>query len=256
MAERSRSGGGDTRRAVMAQLLKRGPVTTVRLAEALGLSAAGVRRHVDILVQEGLAESCTPPAVAGEEAGRGRPAKYFRLTDAGRAEFGNTYESLALDALDLVASLGGPDAVSALAKARAETILAGVRGVGERADGVEAVEADPADVASVVNAVAEALERHGYAASVTQAGGGIQLCQHHCPVEAVAAKHPEICEAEHEAISRLVGSHVQPLALIADGHGICTTNIPLAGAASVAAKGREPIERSGAHDESTSRARS
>ena len=36
----------------------------------------------------------------------------------------------------------------------------------------------------------------------------------------------ELCEAEHEAIAELLGQHVQPLATIIDGHGVCTTNIP------------------------------
>ena len=33
--------------------------------------------------------------------------------------------------------------------------------------------------------------------------------------------------AEGEIISRILGQHVQPLATIADGNGICTTNIPI-----------------------------
>ncbi|WP_284522915.1 helix-turn-helix transcriptional regulator [Corynebacterium aquatimens] len=233
MAERTRSGGGDTRRAVMAQLLKRGPVSAADLADGLGLSAAGVRRHLDALVAEGLAETCSPNQVAGEEAGRGRPPKHFRLTDAGRDHFGTSYDSLALEAVDLIKDLGGEGAVRTFAKGRISKILGGVR---------SAAEGEADDVEAVVAEVAAALEDHGYAATVTRAGGGIQICQHHCPVSAVAAAHPELCEAEHEAIAELVGRHIQPLALIADGHGICTTNIPL----SVTSPAGDTNERSGA----------
>jgi predicted ArsR family transcriptional regulator len=84
-------------------------------------------------------------------------------------------------------------------------------------------------------ALAEALSADGYAASTRQAPGpagdgrgstGTQLCQHHCPVAHVAEQFPELCEAETEVFARLLGTHVQRLATIAHGDGICTTHIP------------------------------
>ena len=115
--------GGDTRSQVMSVLLKRGPVTASDIAEELQLSAAGVRRHVDKLVSEGLAEACAPRNVAGEEQGRGRPAKHFRLTAAGRERFGSNYDGLALDAVELIQCIGGEDAVRDFARSRVEKIL-------------------------------------------------------------------------------------------------------------------------------------
>ena len=55
---------------------------------------------------------------------------------------------------------------------------------------------------------------------------GEQLCQHHCPVAHVAERFPQLCEAETEPSARLVGGHVQRLATIAHGDGVCTTHIP------------------------------
>ena len=56
---------------------------------------------------------------------------------------------------------------------------------------------------------------------------GEQLCQQHCPVSHVAHEFPELCEAETAAISRMLGGrHVQRLATIAHGDGVCTTCIP------------------------------
>ncbi|MEZ5191439.1 MAG: hypothetical protein R2734_02150 [Nocardioides sp.] len=55
---------------------------------------------------------------------------------------------------------------------------------------------------------------------------GDQLCQQHCPVSHVAHEFPELCEAETEAIARVLGTHVQRLATIAHGDGVCTTCIP------------------------------
>ena len=63
-------------------------------------------------------------------------------------------------------------------------------------------------------------------ASVGPRGNGVELCQHHCPIAHVAAEFPQLCEAETEAFSRVLGTHVQRLATIAHGDGVCTTYIP------------------------------
>ena len=42
----------------------------------------------------------------------------------------------------------------------------------------------------------------------------------------VAAEFPQLCEAETRAFARLLGTHVQRLATIAHGDGVCTTHIP------------------------------
>ncbi len=55
---------------------------------------------------------------------------------------------------------------------------------------------------------------------------GEQLCQQHCPVSHVAHEFPQLCEAETAAIGEVLGTHVQRLATIAHGDGVCTTCIP------------------------------
>ena len=75
--------------------------------------------------------------------------------------------------------------------------------------------------------LAAALSADGYAASIEEVGTGVQVCQHHCPVAHVAADFPQLCEAETEAFGRLLGTHVQRLATIAHGDGVCTTHVPI-----------------------------
>ncbi|MDY3127695.1 MAG: metalloregulator ArsR/SmtB family transcription factor [Corynebacterium sp.] len=207
----SRTTEGDTRRHIMALLLKHGPSTASFLGEELDLSAAGIRRHLDNLVEDGLTEIVHRRSIAN--AGRGRPAKHFQLTDSGRSHFGHAYDELASDALNALRAIGGSEAVKQFALQRLHRILGEIP--------------DHSDPARIAEDLAKALDAHGYAASVADAGSGVQICQHHCPVAHVAADHPELCEAEQEIFADLLGKHVQPLASIADGHGICTTNIPI-----------------------------
>uniref|UniRef100_UPI0005B89A78 helix-turn-helix transcriptional regulator n=1 Tax=Actinomyces polynesiensis TaxID=1325934 RepID=UPI0005B89A78 len=79
-------------------------------------------------------------------------------------------------------------------------------------------------------ALADALTQDGYSATVRDIGGGkiaIQLCQGHCPIQQVAEDFPQLCDAETQAFSRLLGVHVQRLATLAGGEHVCTTHIPV-----------------------------
>jgi predicted ArsR family transcriptional regulator len=209
---------GRTRDRVSALLLEHGPQTATELAERLGISPAAVRRHLDALVGAGrLEERLSRDA----HRGRGRPARRFHLTDAGRSAFPHAYDDLALTALRYVAASGGPEAVRAVA----EQQLAGLEARASSAV-EEAVRAHPGAPVDRAQALAAALTAEGYAATASAISGGGQLCQHHCPVAHVAAEFPQLCEAETAVIGRLVGTHVQRLATIAHGDGICTTHIP------------------------------
>jgi predicted ArsR family transcriptional regulator len=74
--------------------------------------------------------------------------------------------------------------------------------------------------------LAQVLTNDGFAASVSTTPAGAQMCQHHCPVAHVAEEFPQMCEAETEMFARLLGTHVQRLATIAHGDGVCTTHLP------------------------------
>ena len=106
---------GHTRSAIV-QLLLEGAVTASQIGEQLGISAAGVRRHLDALIEAGDAESSA--AAAWQHNGRGRPAKRYRLTAAGRAKLGHTYDDLAAAAMRQLREIGGDDAIRTFARRR------------------------------------------------------------------------------------------------------------------------------------------
>ncbi len=203
-----------TRQRVARSILDNGPSTAVALAERLDLTPAAVRRHLDHLVEEG-AVTAAEQRVYGAR-GRGRPAKVFALTDGGRDEFDQQYDDLAVDALRYLAETAGDEAVLEFARRRVAFI--------ER--DCERLLADRPDL-SPAHALAQVLTDGGYAATIRELPVvGAQLCQQHCPVAHVAHEFPQLCEAETEAIGRVLGTHVQRLATIAHGDGVCTTCIP------------------------------
>ncbi|WP_328355562.1 transcriptional regulator [Mycobacterium sp. NBC_00419] len=206
---------GQTRRAIVQLLLESGSITAAEIGQQLGISAAGVRRHLDALIEGGDAEA--QAAASWQQVGRGRPAKRYRLTPAGRAKLEHTYDDLASAAMRQLREIGGEEAVQTFARRRIDSILAGVTG-------------GPDDVESTAERVAGALSKAGYVTTTTKVRGpiqGIQICQHHCPVSHVAEEFPELCEAEQQAMSEILGTHVQRLATIANGDCACTTHVPL-----------------------------
>lgn len=203
-----------TRESVARMLLEHGPVTAAQVAESLGLSPAAVRRHLDALLADGQATYRSAPR--RWPRGRGRPAKLFLLTAAGRAQFEHTYDDLAVAALRFMSERDGEQVIRSFAERRVADL------VGQHRAAVVAA-TDPVARAQLL---AAALSTEGYAASAEQVGSGAQLCQHHCPVSHVAAEFPQLCEAETAAFAELLGVHVQRLATIARGDAVCTTHVP------------------------------
>ncbi len=202
-----------TRQRVARTILELGPSTAATLADRLSLTPAAIRRHLEHLVETGLAES-REPRTQGVR-GRGRPAKLFALTPAGRDLFEQQYDDLAAQALRFLAETAGEQAVSRFAERRLADLEARITALQVEQPGLPPAQA-----------LAEAMSEAGYAATLAPGPVGAQLCQQHCPVAHVAHEFPQLCEAETALISRAVGRHVQRLATIAHGDGVCTTVIP------------------------------
>lgn len=211
-----------TREVVLGLIIEKGPITASTLANILKLTPAAVRRHLIYLESAKKITTLEPAALSPR--GRGRPARHYVATDAGRATQSDGYSQMATKALDYLQQFGGDDAIDDFAYHHSREV--------ERryAPVVHAAGDDPE--ARVV-ALADALAQDGYAATVRQTKNGValQICQGSCPVQDVAKNFPKLCEAETEAFSRLLDTHVQRLATLAEGDHACTTSVPLLGRA-------------------------
>ena len=191
-----------TRDQVAKAILEGGPATAADLADRLKITPAGIRRHLDSLISEGvlIARQPYPSAVS---KGRGRPSKFFVMSDKGREKFEHSYDDLA---------------VKEFAQSRAIEI--------ERK--AELIKKSDKSIADKSKSLAKLLTTEGFAASAGKKGKGEEICQHHCPIAHVASEFPQLCDEETAAFSRILGTHVQRLATIAHGDGVCTTYIPAA----------------------------
>jgi len=226
-----------TRDRLVHAISTHGPITARQLAERFDLTSAAVRRHLAALEADGIIAEHDVPVT---QRGRGRPSKSFVLSQAAHEDLPGGYDEFAVMAADELARIGGEEAITALAERRIadwESTIA--QRVAEREQAGETV-----TPARKLELLSELLTERGYATTVrplhvplpatgTQPGAvgrtlvTAQLCHGHCPVLDVAADHPELCEAETRAISRIIGAPVQRLATLAQGAHVCTTHIPL-----------------------------
>ena len=206
-----------TRQRVLQIVAAAGPVSAAELAAQLDLAPAGIRRHLGVLEatdQIAVHDGMSAPKV------RGRPARRYVVTSRGQAALSHRYSELASQALRFLAETGGDVAVREFATRRVAFIQ-------ERFEGIRA---EHPELGSG-EVLAQVFTAEGYAATVRDLprdgqSVGEQLCQQHCPVAHVAHEFPQLCEAETEAIGLVLGRHVQRLATIAHGDGVCTTCIP------------------------------
>ena len=204
-----------TRDVVARSILESGPTTAVALAEKLDITPAGIRRHLDSLIAEGVLTSREPYQSSASRS-RGRPSKVFLMTDEGREKFEHSYDDLAVAALKFMASKNGSHLVDEFAQTRAADF--------ERKG--QSIRNSNKSLLEKSKMLAKLLTKEGYSATTDKMGNGEEICQHHCPIAHVASEFPQLCEAETEAFSKILGTHVQRLATIADGDGVCTTFVP------------------------------
>lgn len=208
------AGEHSTRDRVLELVVSDGPVSAADLGLRLDLTSAAIRRHIASLEADGL--------VAVHESGhtgqRGRPARRYVATGSAQDPHAAGYSQFALEVMAHLETVGGPAAVDDFATANVAAREAGY-----------AAALTATDPAARVQQLADALTDDGFVASVRPVPGTqmVQLCQGHCPVQHVAARYPQLCDAEIAAFSRLLGTHVQRLSTLAGGAHVCTTNIPV-----------------------------
>ena len=206
---------------VQQLLAEDGPLTAADLASRLGLTPAAVRRHLDLLAEQGAIEERELATAGGR--GRGRPARAYVLSEAGHAGMSSDYADVATSALRFLAEHAGADAVGEFARERGAQL--------ERRYAAQ-LPSTGGDVRVRAEALASVLSADGFAASIRPTGAGlpvagVQLCQGHCPVLHVAAEFPVFCDVETEAFSRLLGVGVERRTTLVQGEHVCTTFIPL-----------------------------
>lgn len=201
---------GEQRAAVVALLHRTGTASVAEVAAHLGVSEVAARRHLAVLVEEGLAEASERRATGG------RPATCYALSERAMRLFPQAYDRFANEVLDFLTDTQGEEGLRAFLRWRVERETAALR---------DAVTAE--DLHGRLEELARALSDAGFEADVRPEGRGFRLVQEHCAIADVAREHPEVCAFEAAAFARVLGREVAVTrrATIAGGAAACECRV-------------------------------
>ncbi|ASA20620.1 helix-turn-helix transcriptional regulator [Paenibacillus donghaensis] len=200
---------GSTRRLIMTLLKTKGPLTIGALAEELGITEMGVRRHVLQLEQDGLAKTKVVRQAMG------RPLHVYSLTERSEDYFPKSYHNLALELLRELDHGSGVEAVNVLFEGRRRRMLAEYAPMMEQRNLEERV----AELSSIQNA-------GGYMAEWSRTeDGSFEMREYNCPIRQVATQYRKACQCEHNLFEELLDAKVKRSECMAEGGQCCRYEI-------------------------------
>jgi predicted ArsR family transcriptional regulator len=169
-----------TRRKIVMALKQQGSLTAAQLAEMLGITSMGVRRHLTTLERDKL--------VVYEliQRGKGRPSYVYRLSPQADNLFPKNYAAVANELLGYLAEGGGEAAIIELFDRRAQ----------RRINSAQSLLAGKS-LAERVAGLAKILSNEGYLAEWAQENENtFWLREHNCAVHDIAAEFSAACNSE------------------------------------------------------------
>lgn len=182
---------------VLEHLKRSDGATAAEVAEALAITEAAVRQHIDVLVERRLVERRALPRT---RAGRGRSPLEWVVTAEGDSQFADRHGQLTVELLGAIRDALGPDGLDRVIDSRADQQLEAYRAV------VPA--AGTATLEKRVRALARQRTAEGYMADVHRDADGLVLVEHHCPICTAATACPGFCRSELELFRDTLGTDV------------------------------------------------
>jgi predicted ArsR family transcriptional regulator len=198
-------------------------VTATQVAERFGLHPNVARHHLDKLAAGGYLEvSVERPSGAGA----GRPSKRYRSGADVDLEVPVRSDDLVLSLLGKALALLPGDAAEEMAedvgREYGRAMAAGLTGPD--------LAAGQRSLRSAMQAVADALTAHGFAAHTDQRNNQLRIINNHCPFGDVAIEHPVICAVDRGMVKGMLGAlygdaDVSTEASLPQGDTFCATAV-------------------------------
>jgi len=173
---------------ILYLLKTRGALTAQVVAEAMALTSMGARKHLQQLQERGLV------VVEDRAAGKGRPARYWQLSDAGHGRFPDRHGELTVQLIALLRHSLGESALDALIAAREQQAMASYQA---------RLGATPG-LAERLAMLVQVRSEEGYMAECQACEDGWLLIENHCPICAAAQACQGFCRAELQLFQQLL----------------------------------------------------
>ena len=178
-----------TRTQILDRLKRGGPASAAALARALKLTPMAVRLQLYQLAGESLVEATS------QSSGRGRPTKFWMLTDRSARIFPDAHQGLAVDLIRSMREIFGEAGVKKIADTHAArqctVYLEKLRSAKTLADRVRAL--------------AEIRSAEGYMAEAKKDGRDWLFVENHCPICSAAKECTRLCANELSVFQDALG---------------------------------------------------
>ena len=205
-----------TRDEVVRILHERGERSVTELAEEIGVSAGSIRRHMDLMLADGLVVSHLA------RQSRGRPTTRYALSEAGEEQTSSMHYQRLLGQLSSALVNLSADEVDGQ---DGHTVLDRLFDhVAESVAREHASEIRGESLGQRVYEVTLALSNEGILQEVEDAGEFFRLRNTGCPYRSMAtsmAENHACCAADRRAIELLLGAPVEQITTVAGGAAAC-----------------------------------
>ena len=176
-----------TSQKILNLLKTQGALTAKVLAEELSLTTMGVRQHLLSLEESG------DVVTFDKSAGRGRPTRYWKLTEKSVDRFEDRHEDLSLQLIDSIKVVFGDSGLDKLIEERENRSFELYQQAMSSANSIE----------DKLIILADIRTDEGYMASIEQDNEVWWLFENHCPICAAATKCQNFCRSELQMFQEL-----------------------------------------------------
>lgn len=197
----------DIQRQILLLIKQHGETTIERIAAELTVSYEAVRQQLRKIVASGLVIARLHRQ---NDVHAGRPTTMYRLSLFGEHAFPKSYDELAVEMVDKVAELLGPDALRRVLMAFTD----------EKVEQWSAKMAGKS-LADRLEALKDLYFKDDPHTEVDTSSNGVRLIERNCPFLNVATRRPALCSVTVSTLSRLLGFRVTREERFQHGDGRC-----------------------------------
>jgi len=174
-------------------------MTSRHVGEEMGVTPMGARQHLTAMEKDGLVTS----EFVRQKAGR--PALYFKLTEAADSYFPQNYAPLALNILKSLEQIDGRTKIEEIFNHRQTQLTEKY-----------AAQLNGDDIKGKLEKLVKMRDEDGYMVELKENDDEFILVEHNCPINCIAQEYPEVCRGELDLFSELLDRPIER-----EDHQVC-----------------------------------
>lgn len=202
-------GLADNQVKILHLIKKQGEITASQISEQMKMTSMGARQHLETLETQGYIQH------QFKKSGRGRPKKYWQMTNKGQSQFPDGHAQLIANLLGHMKNQLGTEAVNQLIQCREKDMLQIYQA---------ALKSLPT-ITDKLDQLVKIRSSEGYMAHIEKTNEGWLLIEDHCPICSAASQCQQFCRSEKKIFETVLQANVDRSEYILEGDRRCCYKI-------------------------------